>query len=356
MAALGCSTLDYFPENVLIDILSYLNVRELVRNSRVCRRWKQLVKDQRLWRAVDLCTWKGMTSRVLWVLLRQYLGHGLRCLRLRGLLLSVRRGAFLTESWLQALRSKCPRLRRLYLQHTDLRGLHSCRLLPPSLQVLELSFCEVPPGFFAQDPETDGKASTSAVAIETLVLNKVPSFSDQHLRSLCTWKQLSRLELGDLSRVSAGGLRSCVPPGAQTLGRLKHLELETWSMKQMVALGLGKGWPGLERLTLGGNEVIPGLLSVSRLQDLRWLRLRKCRLNQNMVLKCCRSLTQLRVLEFSEVEIVDDEEVKPDETDEQQSSEDDPVPNLRRALCSLLPECSVCFSSCTLTINRDASH
>lgn len=52
--------LDFFPENVLIDILSYLNVRELVRNSRVCRRWKQLVKDQRLWRAVDLSTWKGV--------------------------------------------------------------------------------------------------------------------------------------------------------------------------------------------------------------------------------------------------------------------------------------------------------
>ncbi|KAK2891397.1 hypothetical protein Q8A67_014040 [Cirrhinus molitorella] len=344
MAAVGCSTLDCFPENVLIDILSYLNVRELVRSSRVCRRWKQLVKDQRLWRAVDLSTWKGVTSRVLWVLLRQYLGHGLRCLRLRGLLLSVRRGAFLTESWLQALRSKCPRLRRLCLQHTDLRNLRSCCLLPPSLQVLELSFCEVPSGFFAHDAETEGKA-----AIETLVLYKVPSFSDQHLRSLSTWRQLSRLELRDLSRVSAGGLKSCIPPGAQTLGRLKHLALETWSLAQMVALGLGTGWPGLERLRLGGNEVSPGLLTVSRLQDLRWLRLHKCRLNQKMVLKCCRSLSRLRVLEFSEVEFVEDEE----ETDGQKSSEDDPVPNLRLSLRSLLPECSVCFSGCTLTINRD---
>ncbi|XP_016362878.1 F-box/LRR-repeat protein 12 [Sinocyclocheilus anshuiensis] len=334
--------LDCFPENVLIDILSYLNVRELVRNSRVCRRWKQLVKDQRLWRAVDLSTWKGLTSRVLWVLLRQYLGHGLRCLRLRGLLLSARRGAFLTESWLQALRSKCPRLRRLCLQYTDLRSLRSCRLLPPSLQVLELRSCEVSPGFFSQDPEA---------AVETLVLDSVPSFCDQHLRSLCTWQQLSRLELRDLSRVSAGGLRRCVPPAAQTLGRLTHLELETRRLAQMVALGLGKGWPGLERLSLGGNEVSPGLLSVSRLQDLRWLHLRACRLSQKMVLRCCRSLTQLRTLEFIEVEFVEDEEER--RPDAAQSSEDDPVPELRRSLRSLLPECSVCFSSCRLTVNRD---
>lgn len=229
-----------------------------------------------------------LTSRVLWVLLRQYLGHGLRCLRLRGLLLSARRGAFLTESWLQALRSKCPRLRRLCLQYTDLRSLRSCRLLPASLQVLELRSCEVSPGFFSQDPETGGKAAASAVAIETLVLDGVPSFSDQHLCGLSTWQQLSRLELRDLGRVSAGGVRSCVPPGAQTLARLTHLELGTWRYAQMVALGLGKGWPGLETLTLGGNEVSPGLLSVSRLQDLRWLRLRACRLNTKTVLRCCR--------------------------------------------------------------------
>ncbi|KAF4104582.1 hypothetical protein G5714_013913 [Onychostoma macrolepis] len=219
MAAVRCSTLEYFPENVLIDILSYLNVRELVRNSRVCRRWKQLVKDQRLWRAVDLSTWKGLTSRVLWVLLRQYLGHGLRRLRLRGLLLSARRGAFLTESWLQTLCSKCPRLCRLCLQHTDLRRLRSCSLLPSSLQVLELSSCEVPAGFFAQDPETDGKAG-----IETLIVENVPSFSDQHLRSLCSWRRLRRLELRDLIRVSAGGLGSCAdarPPHAAAAGDLE---------------------------------------------------------------------------------------------------------------------------------------
>jgi len=34
MDAVRCYTLDFFPENILIDILSYLNVRELVRNSR----------------------------------------------------------------------------------------------------------------------------------------------------------------------------------------------------------------------------------------------------------------------------------------------------------------------------------
>ena len=113
--------LDYFPENILIDILSYLGVREggpggkvkthgrrarcvtgvpvlcccccclfnsphqvtlsivvarvvrLLRfvtvcvcvfcccfGCRVCKRWRRLVKDQRLWRLVDLTAWKGV--------------------------------------------------------------------------------------------------------------------------------------------------------------------------------------------------------------------------------------------------------------------------------------------------------
>ncbi len=51
--------------------------------------------------------------------------------------------------------------------------------------------------------------------------------------------------------------------------------------------------------------------------------------------------------------VEDEDEVRADETDRQQSDEDDPVPSLRRSLRSLLPECSVCFSRCTLTINRD---
>uniref|UniRef100_A0A3Q3VRY7 F-box domain-containing protein n=1 Tax=Mola mola TaxID=94237 RepID=A0A3Q3VRY7_MOLML len=46
--------------NILIDVLSYLSVRELVRAGRVCKRWKRLIKDQRLWRTVDLTSQKGV--------------------------------------------------------------------------------------------------------------------------------------------------------------------------------------------------------------------------------------------------------------------------------------------------------
>ncbi|KAM4732344.1 uncharacterized protein FYW61_008130 [Anableps anableps] len=404
----GCN-LDYFPENILIDVLSYLSVRELVRAGRVCKRWKRLVKDQRLWRTVDLTAWKGVTSRILWVLLRQYLGCGLRCLRLRGLLLSARGGTFLSESWLKALSTKCPRLSKLCLLHADLRSLPNCQILPQSLRVLELRGCELPRSFFSQSLPTSpalpheqakatssvgaqqqgcsqkGKwiASPSGIGVERLVLNNVPSFTDQHLQNLASWERLSRLELRDTFRVTANGLRSCAAKeglsGLEGLSRLKYLEIGITGRQgyqlQMASLGLGAGWLGLEELSLGGKEVGPGLLCASRLKDLKCLHLWACTLSELQIVRSCRMLRGLRQLEFLDVifqprQSPPAEEGQGQEGDEEQQNEEegtggesndenrtldetDPFPSLRRSLAGLLPSCSLVFTNCSVQINVD---
>ncbi|XP_005935235.1 uncharacterized protein LOC102778490 [Neolamprologus brichardi] len=401
----GCN-LDYFPENILIDVLSYLNVREVVKAGRVCKRWKRLVKDQRLWRNVDLTSWKGVTSRILWVLLRQYLGCGLRCLRLRGLLLSARGGTFLSESWLKALSTKCPRLSKLYLLHADLRSLPSCQILPPSLQVLELRGCELPRGFFNQtlpsaspqeraEPTSSvgaqlkgrnqkgkGAGSPSGIGIERLVLNNVPSFTDQHLQGLTSWERLCHLELRDTFRVTANGLRSCAAKdgvcGVEGLSRLKFLEIGITGRQgyqlHMASLGLGAGWLGLEELSLGGKEVGPGLLCASRLKDLKRLRLWDCTLSELQIARSCRMLRGLRQLEFVDVRFQPRqnppaEEGEGGEEEEQDREEaagadgssdenkmadmNDPIPGLRRTLAVLLPSCTLVFTNCSVQNNED---
>ncbi|KAM6923354.1 uncharacterized protein FYW49_005786 [Xenentodon cancila] len=397
--------LDYFPENILIDVLSYLSVKELVRAGRVCKRWKRLIRDQRLWRTVDLTAWKGVTSRILWVLLRQYLGCGLRCLRLRGLLLSARGGTFLSESWLKALSTKCPRLSKLCLLHTDLRSLSNCHILPPSLRVLELRGCELPRGFFSQslqilpaheraeatssagasqqgrDQKRKGLNSPSGIAIEWLVLNNVPSFTDQHLETLASWEKLSRLELRDTFRITANGLRSCAAKdgvsGVEGLSRLKFLEIGITGRQgyqlQMASLGLGAGWLGLEELSLGGKEVGPGLLCASRLKDLKRLCLWACTLSELQIARGCRMLRGLRQLEFldvtfqprqtppveegegSGVEQQDGEEgLGAGDNDENRTRDtNDPFPSLRRSLAALLPSCTLVFTNCSVQINAD---
>ncbi|KAG7224818.1 hypothetical protein INR49_013532, partial [Caranx melampygus] len=389
MEEFKCCNLDYFPENILIDILSFLNVRELVKAGRVCKRWKRLVKDQRLWRHVDLTTWKG------------FLGCGLRCLRLRGLLLSARGGSFLSESWLKALATKCPRLSKLYLLHADLRSLPSCQLLPLSLHVLELRGCELPRGFFNQtlptssvqegaeatssgaaqqqgkDKKGKQRGAPSGITIETLVLNNVPSFTDQHLQSLTSWERLSRLELRDTFRVTANGLRSCAAKdgicGVEGLSRLKFLEIGITGRQgyqsQMASLGLGAGWLGLEELSLGGKEVGPGLLCASRLKDLKRLRLWACTLSEMQIVRSCRMLRGLRRLEFLDVsfqprqcppvlegegggeeEQGDEEAAGGDSSNDENKTVDvnDPIPSVRRSLAVLLPSCTLVFTNCSV--------
>ncbi|XP_034544989.1 F-box/LRR-repeat protein 12-like [Notolabrus celidotus] len=399
------SNLDYFPENILIDVLSYLSVRELVRAGRVCKRWKRLVKDQRLWRHVDLTAWKGVTSRILWLLLRQYLGCGLRSIRLRGLLLSARGGTFLSESWLKALSTKCPRLSKLYLLHADLRSLPTYQILPPSLKVLELHGCELPREFFSltpaspapsqatssvgaqqqrKDKKGKGPSSPSVIGIERLVLNNVPSFTDQHLLSLTSWERLSRLELKDTFRVTANGLRSCAAKdgacGVEGLSGLKFLEIGITGRQgyqlQMASLGLGAGWLGLEELSLGGKEVGPGLLCASRLKDLKCLCLWACTLSEMQIVRSCRMLRGLRQLEFLNVvfqprqcppmaegeggagaeEEQDNEEAAGGDNSNDENKvldTNDPIPSLRRALAALLPSCTLVFTNCTVQINTD---
>ncbi|KAL4676177.1 hypothetical protein H8959_010322 [Pygathrix nigripes] len=48
------ATLVELPDSVLLEIFSYLPVRDRIRISRVCHRWKRLVDDRWLWRHVDL--------------------------------------------------------------------------------------------------------------------------------------------------------------------------------------------------------------------------------------------------------------------------------------------------------------
>ncbi|XP_061832746.1 aurora kinase B isoform X1 [Nerophis lumbriciformis] len=386
-----CS-LEYLPENILIDVLSYLSIRELVRAGRVCKRWRRLVKDQRLWRLVDLTAWKGTTSRILWALLRQYLGCGLRCLRLRGLLLSVRGGTFLSEAWLKALSTRCPRLGRLYLLHADLRSLPSCQLLPPSLKVLELRGCELPHGFFNQDlptlsPACAGATSSakqkerpapSGISIESLILNNVPSFKDHHLQSLTSWQRLSRLELCDTFRVTANGLRSCAAKdgtcGVEGLFRLKSLEISITIRQgyqlQMASFGLGAGWLGLEELSLGGKEVAHGLLCVSRLKDLKRLYLKACTIREMQIVRSCRMLRDLAGLHRLEfLDVVFQLRLCPPEGEGEEEQEgegmpaggdnvnsegkpDEPISKLHRTLAVLLPCCTLTYSNCSVRYNE----
>ncbi|XP_028315638.1 F-box/LRR-repeat protein 12 [Gouania willdenowi] len=364
------------PENIMIELLSYLSVIELIRAQRVCKRWKRLAKDQMLWRNVNLTSCKRVSVRFLWFLLRRCLGPGLRSLRLRGFLLSARKGTLLSESWLKALCAKCPRLSKLHLLHVDLRSLVTIRVLPQTLQELELRECELPPDFFSQAAEAGSHqgehGSRSYIIIERLVVNTVPSFTDHHLQSLTSWEKLSRLELRDTFRVTVKGLRDCAAKtginGVEGLSHLKFLEIGSLGRQvQMASLALGVGWPGLEELSLGGKEVGPGLLTTNRLKDLKRLRLWACRLSEHQVVRSCRTLRGLRQMEFVDVVFLspwgpvgaereggeEEEAADSDGSGDENKKRDAIICSVRHILGELLPSCTLAFTNCSAQINTD---
>lgn len=225
-----------------------------------------------------------------------------------------------------------------------------------SFQVLELHSCELPVGFFTHNPSAQpdpnsaeiqhpSTAASSGPTVQTLILDNVPSFTDQHLQSLGSWGRLHHLELRNLLRVTVAGVMGCAPPGPNALLHLTHLELESSSRRQMMALGLANGdWSRLERLVLAGRETAPGLLRLSQLPGLRWLQLRGCRVAESMLLRvfCHPVLKGLRWLHFLRVEFMMEDEL----TNTNQTHR---LFQIRHQLVKLLPDCSVHFTDCTHT-------
>lgn len=47
-------TIEKLPDKVLLHIFSYLSHREICRLARICRRWRKIAYDTRLWKNVSL--------------------------------------------------------------------------------------------------------------------------------------------------------------------------------------------------------------------------------------------------------------------------------------------------------------
>lgn len=52
--ALSFQTIEKLPDKVLLNVFSYLSHREICRVARVCKRWRQIAYDTRLWKHVSL--------------------------------------------------------------------------------------------------------------------------------------------------------------------------------------------------------------------------------------------------------------------------------------------------------------
>lgn len=288
------ATLSDLPDSVLLEIFSYLPVRDRIRISRVCHRWKRLVDDRWLWRHVDL-TLYTMRPKVMWHLLRRYMATRLHSLRMGGYLFSGSKAPQLSPALLRALGQKCPNLQRLCLHVADLT-LVPITSLPSTLRTLELHSCEISLAWLLreQDPNV-------LPHLERIVLDRVPAFHDEHLQGLTRFRALRSLVLGGTYRITETGLDA----GLQELSYLQWLEVlgctlsadstlraisrrlqEVRKIRLTVgglsASGLAvlEGMPALESLCLLGPLVTPEMPTATE------------------ILSSCLTMPKLKVLEL----------------------------------------------------------
>ncbi|XP_027713496.1 F-box/LRR-repeat protein 12-like [Vombatus ursinus] len=286
------ATASELPDWLLVEILSFVPLRDRLRSSRVCKRWRRLMLDKALWKRLDLRPYR-VGPKVLWQLLRQYLGSGLRTLKVRGRLLSVPRAPLLSPALLQELGKRCPNVACLSLLEEDLRKIpFSC--LPRSLRCLELQSCELPQAWFPP-----GNGPSSLPHLEHLVLDQIPAFSDSQLRALPRQGALCSLVLRVTYRVTHQGLRDALPG----LSHLRRLELCGCSVPADGALQVIGGFlPRLRelRVTVAGLTA-RGLASLVGMQALETLGLlgpppTPDKLSAKDILPFCLLLPNLRVL------------------------------------------------------------
>ncbi|XP_063787574.1 F-box/LRR-repeat protein 12 [Pseudophryne corroboree] len=285
-------TLSWLPDSVLLEVLSFLSVRDLIRSCRVCKRWKRLVLDKSLWRYVDLTPYK-LNSKILWHLVRHWLGTSLQTLKLKGLLHSVKKQEFLTPAVLQVLEKRYPTLENLHLEEMNLRSLrYDC--LPSTLKTLELSQCEIPLTWFKASPTKN----RTVPKLENLIVNNVSSFSSHHFETICSQSALKTLYLSGTYRVHDIGIQKAIP----YLKRLEHLKLHDCNITDITLHLIGCHLKHLRALALtdfrsltdAGLACLAGVKTLEKL----WLEYCFC-FSSNSIIAVCVSLPALNYLNLN---------------------------------------------------------
>ncbi|KAG8539255.1 hypothetical protein GDO81_021161, partial [Engystomops pustulosus] len=256
---------------------------------RVCKRWKTLILDKSLWRCVDLTPFK-LNSKIFWHLVRHWFGSSLQTLKVKGLLNSVNNQEFLTPAVLQVFEKRFPNLEHLHLQETNLRFL-SYDCLPSTLKTLELSECEIPLAWF-----TPSTTNTKALPkLDTLIVNRVPSFSSRHLKSICSQCDLKTLRLFGTYRVNDTGFQNAVPH----LKGLEHFKLEWCKITNITLHLIGCHLKRLRTLAIieVNNLTDEGLACLSGLKALERLWLEGCfSFSPTCIVSVCAGLPVLNYL------------------------------------------------------------
>lgn len=140
--SIPATTIDKLPDKILLKIFSYLAHREICRLARVCKKWRIIAYDTRLWQVVSLRPeYSGLhvpSLESLLALISVRFGPSLRYIELPIELI--------THTVLHELANKCPNLTNMLLDFSTAMQLHDFNELqafPTKLHTLYICLSEV---------------------------------------------------------------------------------------------------------------------------------------------------------------------------------------------------------------------
>ncbi|KAK7491941.1 hypothetical protein BaRGS_00016787 [Batillaria attramentaria] len=238
------SEFDRLPDNILLDILSYLSVKDRCISGRVCRRWRKILMDNTLWRHVNLLPYQ-LDLRKMWKFVRAHLSEQLKTLKIRGCPDPKTNEVKppLSESMVEDLKGRCPSLYWLHIEPGNVTNLSSAALLPSSLTHLTLLKNTWQPRWL----KDCGAALPNLIYLD---LSETVRIDNQDVKDIAEFTKLQTLKLDGCYRLSEQGLQE-IP---KALTSLTSLSLSKCNTTDLVAHHIGRNLKELRELDLSYSK------------------------------------------------------------------------------------------------------
>uniref|UniRef100_H2Z335 F-box domain-containing protein n=1 Tax=Ciona savignyi TaxID=51511 RepID=H2Z335_CIOSA len=264
------------PDNLMVEIFLYLNVKDLLLLLRVCKRWKRLIPDKWLWKNVQFSP-KPIQKTKLRSIVKQYFTKSTAAVDICGKWRNTNTTYAISNNILKTIAVKSPKLSTFKIEDENLNSI-SLELLPSSIQHLSFTGCEIPLSCLKSCAEKFKN-------LKSLSFRRCPCLTDAHLACFGSLPKLEKLEIIGSYRIDDDavqligqsfpnltlltligcarcGDRSCVSI-VESLLFLQSLEIEEWTeLSERGVNQLVNNCPNIKFLSIKCHQLNSGFLTI----------------------------------------------------------------------------------------------
>ncbi|XP_002131172.2 F-box/LRR-repeat protein 12-like [Ciona intestinalis] len=186
------------PDHIILEIFMYLNVKELLRLVRVCKRLERLIPDKWLWKNVQFSP-RPIQKTKLRSIVTKYFTNSTAAVDICGKWKNKNTTYAISNHILKTIAVKSPKLSTFKIEDENLNSI-SLELLPSSIQHLSFTRCEIPLSSLKSCVE-------KFKHLRSLSFRRCPCLTDTHLSCFGNLPKLEKLEIVESYRIDNDAVR-----------------------------------------------------------------------------------------------------------------------------------------------------